>query len=306
MTYLNIINKINKEYGVELNEDDIKKIVFGIQNKMCYFLTNPNDLSNSRIAVIVKYGQNLIKLITYHDGSIVCVLPYNYSQNAGMLNIPDIKKEIELLNKIELKNLSHICAYCNKALKPEEKTIDHIIPKSAKGKNIVDNYVICCSECNTKKANYDINSYLEANDKIAYCFDNYLQMIDNQRKDNFYSKSIKQHIKEHIFSKAKKYQLYRNERINQIQDIEYKIKGSSISFKINKTQAKILDFYLENKDFTEYKLLAKQLKISKSELQTHITHINCLTGIFILKEVSKNGIRLNGLYKDKLEIIKQD
>lgn len=41
-----------------------------------------------------------------------------------------------MFGKIQLKNLSHICAYCGISLKNEAKTIDHIIPHVLEGKVI--------------------------------------------------------------------------------------------------------------------------------------------------------------------------
>ncbi len=300
-TKCNFISLIKLRYNVELSEEDLQKIRIGINCGMCYFLSNPNDLSVSGIEVIVKFAKNLFKFVAERDGTIITVLPFSHSKNADMLNIPDLKKEIKLLDKNELKALSHICAYCNKPLKHNEKTVDHILPKSAEGKNVIENYVICCSECNNKKANYNINSYLEANEDIAQCFENYLEMIDNQKHNKEYSRAIKRHIKSHIFSKAKNYKVRQKKQVEETQTIEYKIENTDLSFKLNTIQSKILDYYLSDKEFTDYKSLAKELKISKSQLVANITQINCLTGIFVLKEVGKNGIRLNKVYSEILK-----
>ena len=71
-------------------------------------------------------------------------------------------------------------------------------------------------------------------------------------------------------------------------------------FYINELQAKILDYYLEHPDFSNYKTLAKELGISKSHIIREIVCINNLTGIFKLKETSKNGIVLNDLLCNEL------
>ena len=55
---------------------------------------------------------------------------------------------------------------------------------------------------------------------------------------------------------------------------------------------------------TDYKVLARKLKMSNKELLTHITHINCLTDIFVLKQVKANGVRINKLYKNDFDILK--
>lgn len=41
------------------------------------------------------------------------------------------------------------CHYCKKA----GKTLDHIVPKSKNGPNLMDNLVLACSPCNGEKSN---------------------------------------------------------------------------------------------------------------------------------------------------------
>ena len=44
-----------------------------------------------------------------------------------------------------------ICYYCSKQFKPNELTMDHVVPLSRGGRSTKDNLVISCKECNTKK-----------------------------------------------------------------------------------------------------------------------------------------------------------
>lgn len=46
-----------------------------------------------------------------------------------------------------------VCQYCNKALRYEQATLDHVIPRSKKGTTTWDNIVCCCGRCNRKKGN---------------------------------------------------------------------------------------------------------------------------------------------------------
>jgi hypothetical protein len=43
------------------------------------------------------------------------------------------------------------CAYCNCKLTLRSTTLDHVIPKSKGGKNVLTNVVACCKACNGKK-----------------------------------------------------------------------------------------------------------------------------------------------------------
>ncbi|WP_422135496.1 HNH endonuclease [Endozoicomonas sp. ALD040] len=40
------------------------------------------------------------------------------------------------------------CFYCKKSLKPADASIDHVMPKSLGGKDIVENKVVCCKTVN--------------------------------------------------------------------------------------------------------------------------------------------------------------
>jgi 5-methylcytosine-specific restriction endonuclease McrA len=51
------------------------------------------------------------------------------------------------------------CAYC--LAENIRLEIDHIQPKSSGGSNRVSNLVICCRECNVKKANHTIHEFLQ-------------------------------------------------------------------------------------------------------------------------------------------------
>jgi hypothetical protein len=47
----------------------------------------------------------------------------------------------------------HMCAYCGDILHPKQLTIDHVMPRSRKGKNTWMNTVSACKPCNVAKGN---------------------------------------------------------------------------------------------------------------------------------------------------------
>jgi len=51
------------------------------------------------------------------------------------------------------KRDNYRCQYCGKRPKPDEVTIDHILPKSKGGKTTFANTVLACLKCNVKKDN---------------------------------------------------------------------------------------------------------------------------------------------------------
>ncbi len=46
---------------------------------------------------------------------------------------------------------SGICHYCGSLIKPEELTMDHIVPLSRGGKSAKNNVVPACKDCNNRK-----------------------------------------------------------------------------------------------------------------------------------------------------------
>lgn len=45
------------------------------------------------------------------------------------------------------------CPYCKKYVEDNEVSVDHKIPRSRGGRNIISNIVLCCRQCNTDKGN---------------------------------------------------------------------------------------------------------------------------------------------------------
>lgn len=57
--------------------------------------------------------------------------------------------------KLNRKNLfardRRRCQYCGRKLPTSELSLDHIIPRSRRGKTVWENVVTCCADCNVKK-----------------------------------------------------------------------------------------------------------------------------------------------------------
>ena len=49
------------------------------------------------------------------------------------------------------KRSDGICYYCRRKFKPNELTMDHLIPLSRGGSSTKENIVPCCKECNNRK-----------------------------------------------------------------------------------------------------------------------------------------------------------
>lgn len=53
-----------------------------------------------------------------------------------------------------------ICWYCGLDLKFKERHLDHIIPKSRGGEDVLDNFALSCAFCNHAKHDNDLETFL--------------------------------------------------------------------------------------------------------------------------------------------------
>ena len=60
-------------------------------------------------------------------------------------------RELRKSNWWKQKIAAGICYYCGKKFKPQELTMDHIVPIARGGKSTKSNVVPACKECNNKK-----------------------------------------------------------------------------------------------------------------------------------------------------------
>ncbi len=56
------------------------------------------------------------------------------------------------------KRDSFCCVYCNRTPPAVTLEVDHIIPVSKKGTNVIDNLVTACFDCNSGKSNIDLTT----------------------------------------------------------------------------------------------------------------------------------------------------
>jgi 5-methylcytosine-specific restriction enzyme A len=60
-------------------------------------------------------------------------------------------KQLRKTNWWQAELAKGICHYCKKKFKPEDLTMDHVLPISRGGKSVKGNIVPCCKECNNEK-----------------------------------------------------------------------------------------------------------------------------------------------------------
>lgn len=53
------------------------------------------------------------------------------------------------------------CGYCACQLTRQSATRDHIVPRARHGKTCDENLIICCLDCNQRKADLDVEDFRE-------------------------------------------------------------------------------------------------------------------------------------------------
>lgn len=66
-------------------------------------------------------------------------------------------RKVHLNRQNVFRRDDHKCVYCGSR---ERLTLDHVKPKSKGGENTWNNLVTCCGDCNVKKGDKDVNSFL--------------------------------------------------------------------------------------------------------------------------------------------------
>ena len=66
-----------------------------------------------------------------------------------------------------LFQLNPVCKYCGVALQWESSTVDHVVPISKGGTNDLQNLVLACKPCNTRKGNKLLAEAAEGGDTGA-------------------------------------------------------------------------------------------------------------------------------------------
>lgn len=107
-----------------------------------------------------KWIKTIRDLIYWHYSKLICEAKgYNRSDFPLVMNIFKKLKSGEISisslyrENVKLLRQEKVCAYCASDDKIE---LDHIIPKSRKGPDNVDNIIYACKKCNISKSDKDL------------------------------------------------------------------------------------------------------------------------------------------------------
>ncbi|MCG8606000.1 HNH endonuclease [bacterium] len=83
---------------------------------------------------------------------------------------------------------SYTCQYCNTIGKPNDLTLDHILPQSRGGRSVWENLVTSCKKCNTKKGDQtpkEAGMFISNKPKPLSSYF-YLHLVRSKARDNIY------------------------------------------------------------------------------------------------------------------------
>ena len=168
--------RYNKEYR-EQNRERENKRMKNYRNK----IKNKYGVSEGTLRYRKDKNHKLKeKLRASNRHSLKRALEY---YNNGKSDKLPIKSPSRLLLKLyEIQN--HNCPYCSNNMK-DDIHIDHLIPLSKNGSNEVHNLILCCSSCNLRKSDKELDVWLEGCN-IGY--DDFIS--DIERRNEMYFSDI--------------------------------------------------------------------------------------------------------------------
>lgn len=74
--------------------------------------------------------------------------PYNHAEDLNKTHFRHITPKIR---RMVIERDKAKCRYCEKELVDRDTVLDHVIPFSRGGENTIENLVVCCVSCNSRK-----------------------------------------------------------------------------------------------------------------------------------------------------------
>lgn len=161
----------------------------------------------------------------------------------GNLIIFDLCRYEDMIFELTYATKKKVCAYCGKRLKQDNRTLDHIYPRSTGGVSIINNLNPSCPKCNSKKDNLTDEEYFEFIKK---------KKSKNEQKEflRYCSKRKEQKLKSIGYDLPNSWVMY--EKVEKIKYIKPKYEY------IGKKYYKIVEFY------KKYKHLPRPVIIDKN------------------------------------------
>lgn len=112
--------------------------------------------------------------LRYENGEYLKEVVRRHAKDAGQ-KVP----LVDVDDLLELQTTHKTCPYCAVELTQENRTVDHVYAKtSIYGKNIPQNLVYCCRQCNSSKGALTVVEYYDRSDKFTYeLFKTFIQTV---------------------------------------------------------------------------------------------------------------------------------
>jgi hypothetical protein len=146
------IDKIHKELVYLMME--YFEIKYTPYDKLYYTITD--DLRIPLGGIRVKKFLSKTNL-SEEDERFLYKFKCDFKANSANARAPEQITSVQVFEVIRLYNFR--CVYCNRELFPETWHLDHFTPLSKGGKNIFENLVASCNDCNIMKGAMDGNQF---------------------------------------------------------------------------------------------------------------------------------------------------
>ena len=107
-----------------------------------------------KVTVVAEYSDRYIRSPSFEMGA-PSVIALNRYQRRDLLKHPHFTRR-----NVYVRD-HFTCQYCMAQLPPKALTYDHVVPKCRNGKSDWENVVTCCTICNNKKGDMDLDAFLK-------------------------------------------------------------------------------------------------------------------------------------------------
>lgn len=119
-------------------------------------------MSSNKIVTVYDKNKRELKPCTHKRATKLvsreCAKWVGYNQVKLLINGEDRKKLKERI----IRRDNMVCYICDSKIPLEENpTIDHVVPKSSGGRDIMDNLKCCCKLCNDDKSDMRLGDYVK-------------------------------------------------------------------------------------------------------------------------------------------------
>ena len=144
---------IGESLSIDLLRESLKDHIIEIRGGNKWFIPDFIKFQYGRLRNNNSAHISVLRILEEYD-----LLEYANGDNRPLLPSDKVSKKM----RIDLFDESNgTCAYCDKTLETDGFEIDHIKPTIAGGNSKKENLILCCSECNSFKSDFELSEFIK-------------------------------------------------------------------------------------------------------------------------------------------------